>query len=162
MRITSAIMDGSSGLELTDNYRRTFKDVLLQTYFAGWDAEYLASELVDADVEAHVSRRMLEFETIMLPWVREVFDLRGARVLEIGCGTGSATVPVARATAFVDAYDVSEPSLEAARTRAALLGVTNVRCHRLEPTWAQQADCAGGLFGDQAPVDMLLLVALLE
>ena len=66
-------------------------------------------------VEPHIPR-FAEFER----W-------KGKRVLEIGCGIGTDTMNFARAGADVTAVDLSDRSLEIARERARVLGVTNVR-----------------------------------
>jgi 2-polyprenyl-3-methyl-5-hydroxy-6-metoxy-1,4-benzoquinol methylase len=49
----------------------------------------------------------------------------GKRVLEIGCGIGTDTIRFARAGAQVTAVDLSSRSLEVARQRAAVYGVTD-------------------------------------
>lgn len=49
----------------------------------------------------------------------------GKRVLEIGCGLGTDTMNFARAGAYVTAVDLSTRSLELARQRAAVYGLTN-------------------------------------
>jgi ubiquinone/menaquinone biosynthesis C-methylase UbiE len=49
----------------------------------------------------------------------------GRRVLEIGCGIGTDTISFAQAGASVVAIDLSERSLEIARQRAAIYGVTD-------------------------------------
>src|SRR6516164_3050373 len=48
---------------------------------------------------------------------------RGKRVLEIGCGIGTDTINFARAGAQVTAVDLSEKSVELARTRASVFGL---------------------------------------
>lgn len=52
-----------------------------------------------------------------------VGDLRGARVLDLGCGTGYMSCLLAARGAQVDAVDVSEASLEVARWRAEISGL---------------------------------------
>ncbi len=42
-------------------------------------------------------------------------DFAGARVLEVGCGDGRLTVPVAQHAASVFAFDPDEDAVEAAR-----------------------------------------------
>jgi 2-polyprenyl-3-methyl-5-hydroxy-6-metoxy-1,4-benzoquinol methylase len=51
----------------------------------------------------------------------------GKRVLEVGCGIGTDTMNFARAGAEVTAVDLSERSLDLARQRATVYGVTNIR-----------------------------------
>ncbi len=150
------------GLQLTEQYTSAFRDVLLQSYFAGWDPQYLASPSGQRDMEMHVSGRMLEVENAVIPWVEEVFDLSGARVLEIGCGTGSSTIPFALRARSLRAYDLSGSSMDAARQRAALLGIDNIAFQTLEPTWAQSEENFRAFAEPQGEVDVILMIALLE
>jgi 2-polyprenyl-3-methyl-5-hydroxy-6-metoxy-1,4-benzoquinol methylase len=64
-------------------------------------------------VEPHILR-LAQFER----W-------RDKRVLEIGCGIGTDTIRFARAGAQVTAVDLSRASLELARRRAAVYGLTD-------------------------------------
>jgi 2-polyprenyl-3-methyl-5-hydroxy-6-metoxy-1,4-benzoquinol methylase len=48
---------------------------------------------------------------------------RGKKVLEIGCGIGTDTINFARAGAHVTTVDLSEKSMELARTRASIFGL---------------------------------------
>ena len=50
----------------------------------------------------------------------------GKRVLEIGCGIGTDTMNFARAGARVTAIDLSDQSLEIARKRASVYGLSNI------------------------------------
>src|SRR5438874_5973929 len=68
----------------------------------------------------------------------------GERVLEVGCGTGAATVPLAEAvgdTGEVVGIDISEPMLAGARERISQSGLRNImllqadaQIHALEPS----------------------------
>lgn len=64
-------------------------------------------------VESHIPR-FAEFER----W-------KGKKVLEIGCGIGTAAIGFARHGALVTAVDLSEKSLELARQRAEVYGLSN-------------------------------------
>jgi 2-polyprenyl-3-methyl-5-hydroxy-6-metoxy-1,4-benzoquinol methylase len=64
-------------------------------------------------VEPHIAR-LAEFDR----W-------KGKRVLEIGCGIGTATICFARAGAFVTAVDLSPKSLELAKQRAEVFGLSD-------------------------------------
>lgn len=52
-------------------------------------------------------------------------DWRGKRVLEIGCGLGTDTINFARAGASITAVDLSSKSLELARQRAQVFGLSD-------------------------------------
>lgn len=58
-----------------------------------------------------------------IPGFAEFERWRGRRVLEIGCGIGTDTIRFAGAGAWVTAVDLSEKSLEVARTRARVYGL---------------------------------------
>src|SRR5947209_13281393 len=68
----------------------------------------------------------------------------GEMVLEVGCGTGAATVPLAEAvgdTGEVVGIDISEPMLAAARERISHSGLRNImllqadaQIHAFEPS----------------------------
>jgi SAM-dependent methyltransferase len=149
-------------LDVTEQYKSTFRKILLETYFANWDPAHLNSEAGERGIEDHVCNRMLEVEDRVLPWVSEVYDITGKSVLEIGCGTGSATVPFALRAHTVHSYDIDERSLKAVKQRAALLGAKNIDLRLLDASWAQSEE---GLksFSENVPrVDIILLMALLE
>ena len=61
-------------------------------------------------------------------------DARGERVLELGCGTGRVTIPMAQAGFEVVGIDNAAPMLHVARRKAEALGLRNL-------TWLQ-ADMA--------------------
>jgi 2-polyprenyl-3-methyl-5-hydroxy-6-metoxy-1,4-benzoquinol methylase len=58
-----------------------------------------------------------------IPGFAEFERWRGKKVLEIGCGIGTDTVNFARGGAQVTSVDLSEKSLELARTRASVFGL---------------------------------------
>ena len=68
----------------------------------------------------------------LIPWIDKTLPLRGARILEVGCGTGSATVALAEQGAEVTALDVYDEALMVAEARCKghdLRGVTLVRAN---------------------------------
>jgi SAM-dependent methyltransferase len=60
-----------------------------------------------------------------IPGFAEFPRWKGKRVLEIGCGIGTDTINFARAGARVTAVDLSEKSLELARRRADVFGLSD-------------------------------------
>jgi ubiquinone/menaquinone biosynthesis C-methylase UbiE len=59
--------------------------------------------------------RDVDPEGVHLAALRRLADLRGQRVLEIGCGEGRLTVPIAEEAAFVLASDPDAEAVEKAR-----------------------------------------------
>jgi ubiquinone/menaquinone biosynthesis C-methylase UbiE len=66
----------------------------------------------------------------------------GARVLEIGCGTGSGLVALAERGAQVVGLDLDESSLEVARRRCSMHGV-------VADLHVANANCMAGCFARQ-------------
>jgi SAM-dependent methyltransferase len=66
----------------------------------------------------------LDHETWIRPAFRQLGDVRGARVLDYGCGHGMAAVVLSRLGAGVTAFDLSHGYLDEARARARANGVT--------------------------------------
>jgi len=58
-----------------------------------------------------------------IPGFAEFEKWRGKKVLEIGCGIGTDTINFARAGAQVTTVDLSDKSMELARTRASVFGL---------------------------------------
>ena len=59
--------------------------------------------------------RVLDPEGEHLAALRRLASFRGARVLELGCGDGRLTVPIAREADFVFAFDPDAEAVEQAR-----------------------------------------------
>src|SRR5690606_20118025 len=57
-----------------------------------------------------------------------------ATIVDFGCGSGSSTVALAYHYRHVIGIDIDEGEIEAARTRARLMGVTNVEFAAVRPT----------------------------
>jgi len=83
------------------------QDSMRAPWIAG-DFGAIAREIGAREAEAFVARMQLE---------------PGARVLDIACGTGNATIPLARRGAKVTGLDMMPHLLEEARVRAAREGL---------------------------------------
>jgi SAM-dependent methyltransferase len=84
---------------------------------ANWDAYY---ERRDVFSVIHQLRRSLA-----LAWIDELALPSGARVLEVGCGTGLVAVAMARRGLIVTAADSAANMLARARANAAAAGVAD-------------------------------------
>jgi 2-polyprenyl-3-methyl-5-hydroxy-6-metoxy-1,4-benzoquinol methylase len=78
-------------------------------------------------------------------------DVRGQRILDLGCGTGFLSSLLAANGAFVHAVDVSEKSIEVARWRAEISGLADriqFHCRPAESLGVADAhfDAACGIF----------------
>jgi 2-polyprenyl-3-methyl-5-hydroxy-6-metoxy-1,4-benzoquinol methylase len=58
-----------------------------------------------------------------IPWINSFLPLRGARILEIGAGTGSSTVALAEQGAQVTGIDILEEGIAVAKDKCRLFGV---------------------------------------
>jgi ubiquinone/menaquinone biosynthesis C-methylase UbiE len=59
--------------------------------------------------------RVLDPEGAHLAALRRLADFRGERVIELGCGDGRLTLPIARDAAHVLAFDPDDDAVERAR-----------------------------------------------
>ncbi|HQU43430.1 MAG TPA: class I SAM-dependent methyltransferase [Pirellulales bacterium] len=77
----------------------------------------------DDDLQNHLYRRLDDNRRQVIPWLDAARSLDGAAVLEIGCGTGSATVALAEQGARVTAVDLDPRAIRVAEERCRLYGV---------------------------------------
>jgi 2-polyprenyl-3-methyl-5-hydroxy-6-metoxy-1,4-benzoquinol methylase len=149
---------------VTAEQRMKIGDVLRETYFRGWKPEFLATDAFEQDLADHVHKRHEDCERYLIPWISRVFSLRGAEVIEIGCGTGSSTAALAPHVRHVLAYDISEPAVRAAERRFEVLGLSGRATFRCLPAAsvlsAVEADARGR--GGERGIDAILIYAVLE
>lgn len=116
--------------------------------------QWIATPEGREDLQDHLERRLNSFRGKVIPWLNAARPLLGARVLEIGCGTGASTVALAEQGAKVTGIDIDEPSLRVARQRCAAHGV---ECELV------LANGAGARqFLEREPFDFVIFFACLE
>jgi S-adenosylmethionine-dependent methyltransferase len=116
---------------LTDDVLAAVREALEANYFDNPDAGfyhdpvdvYLATAEGAADMADHLTVRLDQTRHLRVPWLDELRPLKGARVLEIGCGTGASAVAFAEQGAVVTAIDVDAGSLRVAEVRARAMHV---------------------------------------
>ena len=96
---------------------------LREHFLASAAGEERAPEALRRDLDDHLAGRLESARRRVVPWLDATRPLSGARMLEIGCGTGSATVALAEQGARVTAMDLCERSIAVARRRCELHGV---------------------------------------
>jgi S-adenosylmethionine-dependent methyltransferase len=149
---------GKPNIAVSDEQKQRLRTAMLETYFAGWDAEHMASEAGEKDILDIVHRRYDACLRHIVPWIERHGPLAGKNVVEIGCGSGSSTSAIAHFAALVDGYDILPNSVEGARRRAEILGQTNIRLHALAPNEIMPTARRGHVRG----ADVVLLYAVLE
>ena len=127
---------------------------LRTNYFTRFPPEYLSTEWGRNDLENHLCRRLNSDRNTIVPWLDGVRQLRGASVLEIGCGTGCSTVALAEQGARVVAVDVDENSLRVASERC--------RAYGLEVQFAQANATEVHRLFDREQFDYIIFYAALE
>lgn len=105
--------------------------LLDQKYFPSWYSgidlvEFKGSDQHRIDLQDHLWRRIDVDRFGFIPWIMSISPLAGQKVLEIGCGTGSASVAMAEQGATVIGIDVHEEALEVCRARADAHALSNI------------------------------------
>lgn len=116
--------------------------------------QWIATPEGREDLQDHLERRLSSFRSKIIPWLDVARPLLGARILEIGCGTGASTVALAEQGAKVTAIDIDEPSLRVAKQRCA---AHNVQCELVQANGA-----AAKTFLEREPYDFVIFFACLE
>jgi 2-polyprenyl-3-methyl-5-hydroxy-6-metoxy-1,4-benzoquinol methylase len=94
-------------------------------YHQGWRSkERYTPASYEGDLNAHLYARLDSDRRFVVPWLNAARPLKGMRVLEIGCGTGSSSVALAEQGADVTAIDIDVPALKVAQERCRAHGVT--------------------------------------
>jgi len=127
-----------------------------RSYFASLSNEQTATPAVRSDIAEHAHGRHDWFRTHMLPWMSPHLRRAGTRVVEVGCGTGSQAAAMAQEGASVLGIDISAPSLDAARQRCELMGLSGTEFV------LRDASEVCGAVRERGPFDTVLLFAVLE
>jgi 2-polyprenyl-3-methyl-5-hydroxy-6-metoxy-1,4-benzoquinol methylase len=102
------------------------KQSIVQNYFkktlTGSGEYYLSTGEGQSDLLYHLYRRLVSYRLLFIPWLDQAKPLKGSNILQIGCGTGSATVALAEQGASVTAVDVESDLLVVAQERCEIYG----------------------------------------
>jgi len=107
--------------EINDSKKEELYKCLSEHFFSRFKNGYLDSDIGKNDMENHISRRLFRFRTTVIPWINTIISLKQSKILEIGCGTGSFTVPLAEQGCELTSIDVDDISV--ARKRCELYGL---------------------------------------
>lgn len=123
-------------------------------FFARKPPGYLDTPEGGKDMSAHLTRRLESDRRLVIPWLASMLPLDGARVLEVGCGTGSSTVALAEQGAAVTGIDPDGTALVSAGQRLSAYGLEAVLLET-------GADSLQGL-RESARFDLVIFWACLE
>lgn len=96
---------------------------ILQAVEEALRRHYFTAEPAAQDLQDHLETRLRIARCRKIPWINAALPLDGARVLEIGCGTGSSTLALAEQGARVTSIDVEQSDAAVAQIRCRLYGV---------------------------------------
>lgn len=130
------------------------RSALLHHYFADRSDAFVESEEGRRHLHDTLVRRLEKNRQLVIPWLTSLRSLEGARVLEIGCGTGSSSVALAEQGAHVTGVDIDSASLAVAQARACAYEV-DIRLICANATDMQR------LFGHET-FDLIIFYATLE
>jgi len=101
---------------------------LVEKLTASWFSQQDIEDGYDAYVKArYIFGRMEIAHLELMPWIQaSIPGLKQKNVLEIGCGNGSATVPLAMEAKFVRAMDIADDQVRIAAQRCNILSIENV------------------------------------
>ena len=120
--------------------------------------EYFLTPAGREVLRTQLCTRMSQASNVFVPWLEQSLSLKGMRVLEIGCGSASSTVGLARAGAQVTGFDIKGNSLRMGRVRLSLLGF-EAALTEMAPDWLHRDLDADAFAG---PFDLIVCYALLE
>lgn len=105
-------------------------EALRRNYYC--DADAFKQENV-ADLAANLYGRQASSEKYLLPWIERVLPLHGARIADVGCGTGSSTAALAKRAARVVGYEIANGPAEVAKERLDALALENANVKLASP-----------------------------
>ncbi|MFN7923845.1 MAG: class I SAM-dependent methyltransferase [Bryobacteraceae bacterium] len=119
-----------AGFRRPEGAERIVTASLMRNYFSlpennfGLGADsYVATPAGGADLFHHVRDRLKATRERVVPWLDAARPLKGARILEIGSGSGCSSLALGEQGAAVTGLDLSEGALTVARDRCAAYGV---------------------------------------
>ena len=145
-------------IETSRKYIPFVEEALLSTYFSNYDQKFLETDEGKIDIENNVFRRYDHSLRHVVPWLCRHIDLKGKKVLEIGCGTGSSTAALAHYVQQIEGYDIHSLAVQGATKRMKIMGLDNVHLHTID-----ENSLIARLTEDaESKYDIILLFAVLE
>lgn len=143
---------------LPDVYWSTMTPVIARNFFKRPQFETWVLSDGAVPMAGQLITRMAQADQLLVPWLSQAISLEGARILEIGAGTGCTTAALARAGAHVTGVDLSPGFIEANSERLRALGL-EADVYVVEADWLSK-EVFEAPFNQQ--FDAIVCYALLE
>jgi len=89
-----------------------------ENFHVDWRSEKnFTKEAYKEDLQDHIINRIESDRRRIIPWLNNSMPLKGKKILEIGCGTGSSSMALAEQGAKVIGIDLDEGALKVAEDR---------------------------------------------
>jgi 2-polyprenyl-3-methyl-5-hydroxy-6-metoxy-1,4-benzoquinol methylase len=95
----------------------------------GHGPDYVDSAVGRQDLLDHLYGRLLDDRRTVVPWLDSLRSLRGASILEIGCGAGASTIALAEQGALVTGVEIEANCLLVSADRCRLYGLHTPQFH---------------------------------
>ncbi len=107
------------------------RDFLINSYLPSWYEGVNMNGFCETaegrmELDQHLYRTIEMDRYQFIPWINRIVPFAGSKVIEIGCGSGSATVAMAEQGAKVIALDVHQQAIEATKLRVNAHGIASV------------------------------------
>lgn len=106
--------------------RNAFEQVAYERLFSTWDRKFVESVKGKEAIDEVLYRRQERAERLAVRWIDRHIPLADAVIVELGCGTGAASVPLARLCKRLVGLDIDAGSIDVARARASHYQVEKV------------------------------------
>jgi len=111
--------------QLDNSQLQVIEDSIKTHYHKGWRSQdKYTPEAYAEDLKNHLSIRLERDRTLYIPWLSKTIELRSAKILEIGCGTGASTIALAEQGAQITAIDIDNDAIQVAKDRCKVYGVS--------------------------------------
>ncbi len=144
-----------------NKYRKVLRKVLVEKCYSHINQAFLQSEEGRDEIEQHLTYRIIDVEKKMIPWIEEVYDLTYKKILEIGCGTGSMTIPFAMRADEVFSFDIWD-TIQVAKKRADLFDLKNITFKQISSDWISDREQNTRFFNRLSNFDVITFDAFLE
>ncbi|MFN8255771.1 MAG: methyltransferase domain-containing protein [Bacteroidales bacterium] len=103
---------------LTNDKMNELEQSIRKNFHTGWRSEdKFTPEAYKEDLKAHLINRLEDDRRRIIPWLNAASPLKGKKILEIGCGTGSSSIALAEQGAIVTGIDLDADALKVAEDR---------------------------------------------